>query len=81
MTKDYSVELALVEGNPPLRDLDEVISAPIDSRPSHKYHIALAITSSLLLIGAICVGLTFYYGIGMWGNNIPNAQATGITKN
>ena len=80
MTKDYSVELALVEGNPPLRELDEVISAPIDSRPSHKYHIALSITGSLLLIGAICVGLTFYYGIGMWGNNIPVAWAFGITN-
>jgi molybdopterin-containing oxidoreductase family membrane subunit len=32
----------------------------------------------MLLIGAICVGLTFYYGIGMWGNNQPVGWAFGI---
>ncbi len=80
MTKDYSVELALVEGNPRLKDLDDVIIAPINSRPSKKYLIVLTITSSLLLIGAICVALTFYYGIGMWGNNQPVAWAFGITN-
>ena len=80
MTKDYSVELALVEGNPALRDLDDVIIAPINERPSKKYYIALSITGSLLLIGAICVGLTFYYGIGMWGNNQPVAWGFAITN-
>lgn len=80
MTKDYSVELSLVEGNPRLRDLDDVIIAPINERPSKKYLMALTITSSLLVIGAICVALTFYYGIGMWGNNQPVAWAFGITN-
>ena len=80
MTKDYSVELALVEGNPPLRQLDEVIEKPINTRPTKKYYIALTITGSLLLIGAICVALTFYYGIGMWGNNQPVAWSYGITN-
>lgn len=80
MTTDYSLELAVVEGNPPLKELDEVIIRPMVTKPSRKYQIVLAITSSLLLIGAICVGLTFYYGIGMWGNNQPVAWAFDITN-
>jgi molybdopterin-containing oxidoreductase family membrane subunit len=75
---DYSKELVLVEGNPPLADLDKVISLPLDQKPNKSFLIAISITSTMLLIGAICVGLTFYYGIGMWGNNQPVGWAFGI---
>jgi Ni/Fe-hydrogenase subunit HybB-like protein len=75
---DYSKELALVEGNPPLAELDRVISLPLDQKPDKKFLIAISITGTMLLIGAICVGLTFYYGIGMWGNNQPVGWAFGI---
>lgn len=34
----------------------------------------------MLLIGVVSLGLTFYYGIGMWGNNIPVAWAFGIVN-
>ncbi len=78
MDIDYSKELALVEGNPPLAELDRVISLPLDQKPDKKFLIAISITSTMLLIGAICVGLTFYYGIGMWGNNQPVGWAFGI---
>jgi molybdopterin-containing oxidoreductase family membrane subunit len=75
---DYSKELILVEGNPPLAELDRVISLPLDQKPDKKFLIAISITGTMLLIGAICVGLTFYYGIGMWGNNQPVGWAFGI---
>jgi Ni/Fe-hydrogenase subunit HybB-like protein len=75
---DYSKELVLVEGNPPLADLDRVISLPLDQRPNKNFLIAITITSIMLLIGIVCVGLTFYYGIGMWGNNQPVGWAFGI---
>jgi Ni/Fe-hydrogenase subunit HybB-like protein len=75
---DYSKELALVEGNPPLAELDRVISLPLDQKPNKNFLIAISVTGSMLLIGAICVGLTFYYGIGMWGNNQPVGWAFGI---
>jgi molybdopterin-containing oxidoreductase family membrane subunit len=75
---DYTKELALVEGNPPLAELDRVISLPLDQKPDKKFLIAISITGTMLLIGAICVGLTFYYGIGMWGNNQPIGWAFGI---
>jgi molybdopterin-containing oxidoreductase family membrane subunit len=75
---DYSKELVLVEGNPPLADLDNTISQPLDQKPDKTFLIAISITGTLLLIGVICVGLTFYYGIGMWGNNQPVGWAFGI---
>jgi molybdopterin-containing oxidoreductase family membrane subunit len=75
---DYSKELILVEGNPPLADLDNTISRPLDQKPDKTFLVAISITGTMLLIGAICVGLTFYYGIGMWGNNQPVGWAFGI---
>ncbi|MDR3611491.1 MAG: polysulfide reductase NrfD [Ignavibacteriaceae bacterium] len=78
MDIDYSKELVQVEGNPPLAELDRVISLPLDQKPNKNFLIAISITSTMLLIGVICVGLTFYYGIGMWGNNQPVGWAFGI---
>jgi molybdopterin-containing oxidoreductase family membrane subunit len=34
----------------------------------------------LLIIGVVCIGLTFYYGIGLWGNNQPVGWAFDITN-
>ena len=68
---DYTIEPQLVEGNPALREIDEVISAPLNTMPTKGYYIGLSITLTMLLMGAIGVGLSFYYGVGMWGNNNP----------
>jgi Ni/Fe-hydrogenase subunit HybB-like protein len=75
---DYTKELELVEGNPPLADLDNTISQPLNQKLDKTFFIAISISGTLLLIGVICVGLTFYYGIGMWGNNQPVGWAFGI---
>ncbi len=68
---DYTKEPVLVEGNPPLRDIDRDISLPMDTKPNKNFFIAISISSTFLLIGAICVAISFYYGVGMWGNNEP----------
>jgi len=34
----------------------------------------------MLMIGVVAVFYTFYYGIGMWGNNIPVAWGFAITE-
>jgi Ni/Fe-hydrogenase subunit HybB-like protein len=68
---DYSVELPVVEGRPALADIERVIARPMEEKPSKKFFIALGITTTMLLFGAVCLGLTFFYGIGMWGNNQP----------
>lgn len=77
-TLDLTQELSVVEGKPPLRDLDDLISKPLDSKPDRKFYIALSITLTMLTIGIIGLWLTFYYGIGMWGNNIPVGWGFGI---
>ena len=70
-TIDYSKELSVVEGKPPLRSIDDVIIKPLDTKPDKKYYIALAVTLSMLGIGIVGLALSFYYGTGMWGNNRP----------
>lgn len=80
MTVDYTREMPVVEGNPPLAEIDRVISAPMDERPNRNFFIALTISSTLLLIGAVCVALSFYYGTGLWGNNQPVGWAWPIVN-
>ena len=80
MSIDYSKEITLVQGNLTMAELDNAIARPMDERPGKKYFIALAFTTSLLLLGIIGVSLTFYYGIGEWGNNQPVAWGWGITN-
>jgi molybdopterin-containing oxidoreductase family membrane subunit len=70
-TVDYSQELSVIENKPSLRQIDDLISKPLESMPDKKYYIALAVTISMLMIGVIGLGLSFYYGTGLWGNNNP----------
>ncbi len=68
---DYTQELSVIEGKPPLRSIDELISRPLNTKPTKAYYIALTVTLSMLGIGAIALLLSFYYGTGLWGNNNP----------
>jgi len=70
-TVDYSKELSPIEGKQPLRKIDDVIAKPLETKPDRKYYIALAVTLTMLMIGVVSLGLSFYYGTGMWGNNNP----------
>lgn len=68
---DYSKDVSVIEGKPSLRSIDELISKPLDTKPDKKYYIALAVTTTMLMIGAIAILASFYYGTGLWGNNNP----------
>ena len=68
---DYTKELPVVEGMPRASAIDAAVAAPLDQFPPRTWWIGLGITSSMLLVGAICVGLTLFEGIGLWGNNVP----------
>lgn len=70
-TVDYTQEVPIVEGRPTLKEINELIAKPLDAKPDKKYYIALSITLSMLTIGVIGIALSFYYGVGMWGNNNP----------
>ena len=76
----YTEEIPVIEGTPSLKELDDLIAKPTTTNPDRKYYIALSISLSMLSFGVIGILLTFYYGIGMWGNNIPVAWAFDITN-
>ena len=71
MHTDYTVEPSVVEGKPTFQQLDSLIGAPLEKLPDKKFIIAISITLTMLLIGAVSLGYTLFYGIGMWGNNNP----------
>jgi len=70
-TIDYTQELPVVDGKPSASSIDEIVSAPIDTKPGKLWKILITVTSLMLLIGAGALGWTFYKGIGVWGNNQP----------
>lgn len=74
----YARELPLVEGDASLKAIDDVITLPTETKPTRGWWMAFGVSVTALTIGAICLGLTFYYGIGMWGNNQPVGWAFGI---
>ena len=80
MSIDYSRELPVVEGSLSVSDIENLIAKPMDEKPNKKFFIALSITGTLALYGAICLGVTFYYGTGMWGNNQPIGWAFDIVN-
>ncbi|MDP2886126.1 MAG: NrfD/PsrC family molybdoenzyme membrane anchor subunit [Ignavibacteria bacterium] len=47
------------------------MAAPLDQSPSRLWWIAISITLSFLSIGAFCIGMTLYEGLGLWGVNQP----------
>jgi molybdopterin-containing oxidoreductase family membrane subunit len=79
-TINYAKVPALLEGSPTLSHLDDSISSPMEKAPSRRFFAALSVTLTMLLIGAVALGYTLYYGIGMWGNNIPVGWAFDITN-
>jgi molybdopterin-containing oxidoreductase family membrane subunit len=78
LSLDYSQEIPVVEGGLRQAHIEELVAKPLDTKPDKKFLIAISISGSLLLLGVICVALTFYYGIGLWGNNQPVGWGFGI---
>ncbi len=80
MNVDYSQELPTIEGRLSLAEIERLVAAPLESKPDKKFYIALSISGTFLLIGAICLAISFYYGTGMWGNNQPVGWAFPIVN-
>ena len=79
-TIDYTQEIPVIEGKPSAASINEVVSAPINSKPGKVWYVLMIITVLMLLIGSTALGLTFYFGIGLWGNNQPVGWAFDITN-
>lgn len=67
----YTRELPLVDSRSSFAEIDNTVLAPTERKPSKKWLTAFLLANIALVIGAVCVGYTLYYGIGMWGNNNP----------
>jgi Ni/Fe-hydrogenase subunit HybB-like protein len=80
VSTDYSYEASVIEGTPSLESINTIISAPLEKKGDYKYYIALGITLTMVIIGAVSLAYTFLFGIGMWGNNQPVAWGFGITN-
>lgn len=80
MNIDYSREAPAVAGRLTLAQIEELVAKPMDTKPDKKYFIALSISGSLLMLGAIFLGFSFYYGTGLWGNNQPVGWAFPIVN-
>ena len=79
-TVEYTRELPVVEGRPSAASIDAVIAAPIDSFPSRTWWIGLAVTGTMLGVGAFCIAMTLYEGLGLWGVNQPVAWGFDIVN-
>lgn len=77
---DYSKELPAVAGRLTLAEIEELVAVPLETKPDKKFYIALSISGTALLIGATALLISFYYGIGLWGNNQPVAWAFPIVN-
>lgn len=80
MNIDYSQEAPVVAGRLTLAQIEELVAKPMDTKPDKKYFIALSISGSLLMLGAVLLGLSLYYGTGLWGNNQPVGWAFPIVN-
>lgn len=79
-TIDYTKNEVNVLGKRTLKQLDDVVVAPLDRMPDIKFFIALGFTLTMLLVGVIGVSLSLYYGTGLWGNNNPVGWAFPIVN-
>lgn len=70
-TIDYSIEPPIVDQNPSLSSINESIARPLETKPTKGWYIAMSISLTMLLIGAVSLGWTFYKGVGVWGVNQP----------
>ena len=80
MNIDYSQEAPTVAGRLTLAQIEELVAKPMEIKPNKKYFIALSISVSLLLTGAIFLAFSLYYGTGLWGNNQPVGWAFPIVN-
>ncbi|GAB5466317.1 MAG: polysulfide reductase NrfD [Candidatus Kapaibacteriales bacterium] len=77
---DYSVEPYIVTGNRTFKEIDDAIVDPLDRIPNKTYFAFLGMTLTMLLVGVVSLGLSFWYGTGLWGNNNPVAWAFPIVN-
>lgn len=80
MAVDYTQEAPVIEGKYSFKDISDIVSKPLETFPDKKYFIALGISLAMFGVGIFCWILTFVYGIGKWGSNVPVGWGFDITN-
>lgn len=70
-TIDYTIEPPVVEVKPSLSSINEDIARPLETKPTKGWYIAISISLTMLLVGAVSLAVTFIEGVGVWGVNQP----------
>lgn len=80
MTPEAVVREPLVTGGKTVHDVTVDISGRVEERPSKLWLFAMAISLSALAVGAYCVLVVLWKGIGAWGLNKTVGWAWDITN-
>lgn len=80
MNIDYSKEETIVSGRLSIAQIEDLIAKPLETKVDKKFFIALSVSVTALLIGAIALGISLLYGTGLWGNNQPVGWAFPIVN-
>ena len=70
----------LIEGDKSIAQVTHDVCAPMEARPSRLWWLALAASSSLLLLGVLAIGYQVAVGVGTWGLNRTIGWAFDITN-
>ncbi len=70
----------LIEGDKSISQVTNDVCAPMEGRPTLLWWVALAVSSSLLALGAVAVTYEIAVGVGTWGLNRTVGWAFGITN-
>ena len=77
---DLTKEPPVVEGKPSAGDIEDVVAKPMETKPGRLWYILFGITVTMLMVGVASFGVTFYYGLGVWGINQPVAWGFDIVN-
>lgn len=80
MSVEFIEETSVIEGQPGFADVNDAIAKPTETLPDKNFYIALGITLTMFLIGVVSFIYTFWFGVGVWGNNNPVAWAFPIVN-
>ena len=70
----------LIEGNKSIAQVTHDVCAPMEARPTGLWWGALAVSSSLLLLGVVAIAYQIAVGVGTWGLNRTVGWAFDITN-
>ncbi len=80
MTSESVIREPLITGGKTLHDVSEDICSRVEEKPSKSWLLAMAVSLGALAIGAYCVLMLLWEGIGIWGLNKTVGWAWDITN-